>query len=79
VAKYSPIWHTIKAAGSAEVSVSKGNARTVKTGVIDSKKHENAVRKMAGLPRYPKLVITETSLSDYMVKIKFELLYSIKL
>lgn len=79
MADYRPVWNAIKAADYAEITVSKVNCRSAKTGVIDCKKRENSVRKMAGLTPYPKLVITVTDLSATMVKIRFELLYSLKL
>ena len=79
MAKYSQIWQTIKANGYAEVTVSKVNARSVESGVIHTKKKDNVLRKLAGLPRFPKLVITSTELSASHVKIRFELLYSIRL
>lgn len=79
MANYHPVWNAIKSTGCAEITVSKVNCRSAKTGVIDCKKKDNAARKLAGLPRFPKLVIEVTELSQTMVKIRFELLYSIKL
>lgn len=77
--KYQPIWNTIKATNKAEVTVSKDYAPTVIQGVKRTKSAENASRIQMGLVGYSPLTIKQEKLSEKMIKITFELLYSTQL
>jgi hypothetical protein len=76
---YTPTWHTLKTTGKASVTVSIDHVRTVVAGVIEAKADENKIRKMAGLPRYSKLIITRTKLSTTHIRVDFSFVYSINL
>lgn len=73
--QYTSTWNEIKRTGKASVTVSKEHARTMIAGVVETKCDENAVRKMAGLVRYSKLVIKKKNISATHVRVDFSLAY----
>jgi hypothetical protein len=76
MAKYDAVWNQIKQAGWAEITVSNEASRRILTGIKLAKTTENVARRRVGLVGWSKLVITRTQLSDRMMKIRLELLYS---
>lgn len=72
---YFAVWDRIKKTGSADITVSKGHARTVENGVKRIKTAENVARRQAGLVGWSKLVVKREEISKTHIKIQFSLLY----
>lgn len=77
--QYAIIWSTLKASGTASVTVSKDHARTLIAGVVELKCDDNTLRKKMGLIPWSKLVIKRTVLSATHLRVDFSFVYRIDL
>lgn len=76
---YQEIWDTVKANGSAEITVSEAHARTVIQGVRRTKSFENGLKRKKKKIRFPKMYVERTEIGQGMLKVKFTLSYEVRL